>query len=163
MFKILGIITLMVVIGFSALSCGETPEEETEEPAPTTGTIDVTNDSRLRWDVDVSGVTVQLYKGTTKVGEVTGVQTTAKKIDKDGSSTTPDIDVDFVATKTVATFKDVVPGDDYYIWVVDANTNTSVNTTKSSKFTVAAGDALKYSYGSTAEGVTPMTNNITKK
>jgi hypothetical protein len=138
--KIFGVITLLVVIGFSMTAC---PEEE-EEPA----TIIVTNASHMRWDVMEAGVTIALYQGGTKIKDVTGVQTTAETGDTDGVSGTPEVALTFEKKKTSATFSDIEAGE-YEVWVTDARPATASqlgNPYKSKAFTFGEGLTITLTY-----------------
>jgi len=134
--KVLGVITLMVVIGVSMTSCGEP-----------VGTIEVTNDSIMQNDVDVGGVTVELYQGSTLIDTITGLQTTKTGNDEKGNP------ISFTKTKVVATFTDVPEGT-YFIKVTDSGKFTVGATTDNPKplsesseaFTLAKDETKKLSY-----------------
>jgi len=129
-FKFLGMITLILVIGFAMTACPE--EEQEEEPA----TIIVTNNSTMAYDITANGVTIALYQGATKVKEVTGVQST--KI----------TDTNITISKTSATFTGIEPGD-YQVWVTDdrqraPGATTGIYTSKT--FTFGDGETKTLSY-----------------
>jgi hypothetical protein len=129
-FKFLGIITLMVVIGFSMVSCDDEPEEED----PEVGTIEVTNDSTMQHDVTTAGVTVILYKGDKEIKLISGIQSTTVS----------------TSTKTKAVFSDIDVGDGYYVKVKDAS-NTTYPTAQADvlTFSLAKDQVKKLSYNGT--------------
>jgi uncharacterized lipoprotein YehR (DUF1307 family) len=134
--KLLGVITFAVIIGLSMTSCDDEPG---------VGTIEVTNDSVMWFDVQVEGVTVQLWQGSKKVMEANGIQTTKTQGWTSNSNQTLK-DLTFTSTKTKAVFKDIDEGDGYIIKVVDANTNTASNTFTSPGFSLSKDQVKKLSY-----------------
>ena len=96
--KWFGIIALVAVIGFSTTSCEPEPEP--------TGTIKVTNDSTLTYDITVNGVKVQIYQDGAAVQTIDKLQTTK------GDQTA-------LTGLKEAVFSGVPVGD-FQIWVIDA-------------------------------------------
>ena len=134
--KFLGVITCIAVIGFSMTGCPE------EEPEPEVGTIEVTNDSRMHYDINETGVKVELKQGTTVIDKFEGLQTTSATGDADNNSSTADTNLNWTKNpaKAKAIFKDV-PAGDYDIVVTDSK---PIITTQ--KITLAKGETLVFSY-----------------
>jgi PKD repeat protein len=147
MIKLLGVITLMVVIGFSMVSCNDEPEEE-----PVKQSITVTNISSMHYDIQQDGVKIELLKDG-KVIEPVGLNIITKATvgDVDNVASTPatePITINRTGKETSIKWSDLEVGE-YQVRVTDKNTNQSQAVITGEKFTLAAGEAKEIAYAGT--------------